>query len=82
MNGHAIAGGLILSVCHDFRLIDKKASVQLSEIDVGLPFPIAYSKLLDHLLGRDVFKNISYGTLLSAKQAREDNIVNDMYSDR
>ena len=48
INGHAFAGGLILALCHDFRIMveDKRAKVKLSEIDLGIYLPTAISVLL------------------------------------
>ena len=51
MNGLAVAGGFIMSICCDFKLMHSNAGVCLSEIDMSLPYPLAYNKLLDHTLG-------------------------------
>lgn len=46
-NGHAFAGGLILGLVHDFRIMtnDPKRAVCLSEINIGLPLPSAYNSM-------------------------------------
>ena len=44
INGHAYAGGLILALCHDFRIMASgKSKICLSEIKMGLPPPPAYN---------------------------------------
>lgn len=40
INGHAVAGGMVLAATADFRLItDGEAKLGLTEIKVGVPFP-------------------------------------------
>lgn len=42
VNGHAIAGGAVLAAAADFRLMaDGDAQLGLSEIKVGVPFPVS-----------------------------------------
>jgi len=42
VNGHAIAGGAVLAACADFRLIaDAELKIGLTEIQVGVAFPIS-----------------------------------------
>ena len=44
INGHAYAGGLILALVHDFRVMAKgKGRICLSELALGLPLPPAYN---------------------------------------
>lgn len=46
MSGHAYAGGLILALAHDFRIIAPKAKVCLSEILVGMSLGNAYAEIV------------------------------------
>src|SRR4051812_7941438 len=41
VNGHAVAGGLILALCADFRVAALGARVGLTEVRVGIPYPVA-----------------------------------------
>jgi enoyl-CoA hydratase len=42
VNGHAIAGGLILALCADWRVVaDVPIQVSLAEVRVGLTYPVA-----------------------------------------
>src|SRR5215210_7378824 len=41
VNGHAVAGGLILALCADVRVCVPEASLGLTEARVGLPYPAA-----------------------------------------
>jgi enoyl-CoA hydratase len=41
VNGHAVAGGLILALCSDYRIAVPEAKVGLTELRVGVPYPVA-----------------------------------------
>jgi enoyl-CoA hydratase len=42
VNGHAIAGGLILALCADWRVVaDTAMQVSLAEVKVGVTYPVA-----------------------------------------
>jgi enoyl-CoA hydratase len=41
VNGHAVAGGLVLALCADVRLAVPNAMYGLTEVAVGVPFPAA-----------------------------------------
>jgi len=42
VNGHAIAGGLILALCADWRVVaDAPMQVSLAEVKVGVTYPVA-----------------------------------------
>ena len=39
VNGHAIAGGLILALCGDYRVVGGSGRYGLTEVKVGIPYP-------------------------------------------
>jgi len=39
VNGHAIAGGLILALCGDYRLANGEGKLGLTELRAGIPYP-------------------------------------------
>src|SRR3954449_4665442 len=41
VNGHAIAGGLILALCGDYRVCSTEGRIGLTELRAGIPFPAA-----------------------------------------
>ena len=41
MNGHAVAGGLILALCADHRVCATEGRLGLTELRAGLPYPLA-----------------------------------------
>ena len=53
LRGHVYAGGLMIALCHDFRIAlvpDKKARYCLAEINVGRNLPTIMGELLKLLL--------------------------------
>ena len=52
VNGHAIAGGLILALCCDYRVcVDSGARFGLNEITIGFPLPAAIAQIALYVLG-------------------------------
>ena len=41
VNGHAVAGGMILALCADHRVGSRAGSYGLTEVRVGAPYPVA-----------------------------------------
>jgi len=39
VNGHAVAGGLVLALCGDYRIVGRSGRFGLTEVKVGIPFP-------------------------------------------
>jgi enoyl-CoA hydratase len=50
VNGHAIAGGCVLALACDARLMSG-GRIGLSELAVGVPFPVAALEIVRHALG-------------------------------
>ena len=48
INGHAFAGGLLMALAHDFRIMNAspKPKLCLSEINLGLALPPSYAALV------------------------------------
>jgi enoyl-CoA hydratase/carnithine racemase len=46
MNGHAVAGGLILALCADHRVCATEGRFGLTELRAGLPYPLAASSVV------------------------------------
>jgi len=75
INGHAIAGGLVLALCCDWRIIAAglaEAQVSLAEVKVAIPYPVAAmevvrSELPTHIARRLVLsgENLSVSEALS-----------------
>jgi len=52
VNGHAIAGGCILAACCDYRMMaDDGSRIGVTELVVGVPFPVSALEILRYALG-------------------------------
>lgn len=51
MNGHTIAGGLLLSLCHDFRIMrEDYGFICLSEINIGISLTPSFAAIVRNSL--------------------------------
>jgi enoyl-CoA hydratase len=54
INGHAIAGGLILALCTDYRVGGRSGQYGLTEVKVGIPYPsVAFAVVANELAPAD-----------------------------
>jgi enoyl-CoA hydratase/carnithine racemase len=52
INGHAVAGGCILALCCDYRIIaEGKKKMGLNEIKLGVPIPYPADRILHQIVG-------------------------------
>lgn len=80
INGHAYAGGLILALMHDFRVMAKgKSRICLSELVLGLPLPPAYNAYCLATLPIQTFRKLQYAEAYTPEQALKDDVVNELY---
>ncbi|MDQ4038954.1 MAG: enoyl-CoA hydratase/isomerase family protein [Actinomycetota bacterium] len=70
VNGHAIAGGCVLAVATDVRLMSG-GSMGLTELDVGVAFPTAALEIARHAAGSRVQSLILSGRLIEPAEAVE-----------
>lgn len=61
VNGHAVAGGLVLALCADYRVVGRAGRFGLTEVKVGIPFPsvamaIVQGELVPPVVRRLVFR--------------------------
>ena len=59
VNGHAIAGGLILALSCDYRVcVDSGARFGLNEITIGFPVPSAIAQIVLYVLGTAIAQQV------------------------
>ena len=58
VNGHAIAGGAIVACCADHRVaVETGARIGVSELAVGVPFPLTALEVVRHALSPQRFQS-------------------------
>jgi len=63
-NGHAIAGGFLLFTAGDYRMMaEGKAKVGVTELVVGLPFPIIGLEIIRATVASRIYREMVYGGL-------------------
>lgn len=61
VNGHAIAGGLVLALCCDFRIsVGSNAKFGLNEVTIGFPLPSVIAEIVIYSLGASVTERLVF----------------------
>lgn len=81
LSGHAIAGGYILALCCDYRLIaEGRKLVGLNEIKLGLPVPYVADRMLHALIGFGKARQVmDQGGFFEPYDARTLGLVDEIY---
>ncbi len=71
INGHAIAGGLVLALCCDWRIVtDAPLQAGLTEVRVGIPYPVAAIEVARGEMPPQIARHlVLFGENLSASEA-------------
>ena len=80
LNGHTIAGGCMLALACDRRIIiSEKAKMSLNEIDLGVPIFVGITEILRFCVGSRNATEILYsGALYSAEEAYSLGLVDEL----
>ena len=82
MNGHTIAGGLILGMATDYRLLSNhpKTKVGMSEINIGVPLSAVQTAIMRFGLDADkTYRDLMYfGRLMGSEDALKKEIVDEI----
>lgn len=80
VNGHAIAGGCVLAAACDFRVMTEgKAKIGVTELKVGVPFPVvAFETLRFHLPTHHMQSLVYSGRLLGPAEAHAVGLVEEL----
>jgi len=82
LNGHTVAGGLILAMACDYRLAtpNPKAKYGMSEIKIGLPLAIAQGEIVRFGMADDRnYRDLVYfGKMMDVNEARENRMVDEV----
>ena len=70
VNGHAIAGGCVLAMAADVRLMSSGV-IGLSEVAVGVPFPVAALEICRYAMGPSVTRAVLEADNIDVQSAAE-----------
>jgi enoyl-CoA hydratase/carnithine racemase len=65
VTGHAIAGGLVLALCSDYRVASFQGSYGLTEVKVGVPYPQAAIGVVRAELSANAARRLALGNQLT-----------------
>jgi enoyl-CoA hydratase len=79
VTGHAVAGGLILALCADYRVASTAGAYGLTEARVGVPYPVAALGIVRAELAPPVVRRLVLGaSLIDAATAREWDVFDEL----
>ena len=80
VNGHAMAGGLLLAMTADYRIgAEGKFSISLSEVNLGLAPPAVSLRIMAHHLGHAVTREAALtGRIYDPVEAFGEQILNEL----
>jgi enoyl-CoA hydratase len=79
VNGHAVAGGLILALCGDLRFAATSGKVGVTEIKVGVPYPVAAIEIVKAELPRRLVRRLVLGgELIEPSEAHAAGIYDEL----
>lgn len=82
IDGHAIAGGLVLAMCADHRVAGAKGKLGLTELRAGVPYPVAALELCRAELTAPVARRVVLGAeLFDSAQALEWSVIDEIATD-
>jgi enoyl-CoA hydratase len=70
INGHAIAGGCVLAMAADMRVMST-GTIGLSEVAVGVPFPVAALEICRYAMGPSVTRAVLQADNIDTRAAVE-----------
>lgn len=82
VSGHAVAGGLVLALCGDYRVVSTSGRFGLTEVKVGIPYPSAAMTVVKAELTAPVARRLVLrGELVSAATAVELEVFDEVVAD-
>jgi enoyl-CoA hydratase len=79
VNGHAIAGGLILALCADHRVCATEGKLGLTELRAGIPYPAAAIAVVRAELRASTARRLVLGAkLIDPREALELGVVDEL----
>lgn len=80
INGHALAGGCVLAAAGDVRIMSG-GSIGLTELAVGVPFPVSALEIVRHAAGPVASSLVLTAATMDAGRARSLGLVDEVCDD-
>ena len=81
LNGNAFAGGYLLGICHDARIMNEAVGdICLSEMNLGISLPKPMMLVCKAKLGHNVCIRLAMAVTFSPEKALRDGLVDYTYS--
>jgi len=82
VNGHAVAGGLVLALCSDHRIVGRSGRFGLTEVKVGIPFPSVAMAIVQGELTAPVVRRLVFGAqLFDSRTAMDLDLFDELVDD-
>jgi enoyl-CoA hydratase/carnithine racemase len=82
VNGHAVAGGLLLALCGDYRVGPRTGQFGLTEVRVGIPYPSAAWAVVTHELSPPAVRRLAlHADLVDSSRALEEGVFDEVVDD-
>jgi enoyl-CoA hydratase len=82
VNGHAVAGGLILALCGDYRIGARTGQFGLTEVRVGIPYPSAAWAVVTHELAPPAVRRLALrAELVDSSGALTEGVFDEVVDD-
>lgn len=82
LNGHTVAGGMILAAACDYRLAtpNPKAKYGMSEVKIGLPLAVCQGEIVRFAMANDKnYRDLVYfGKMMNVNDAKDINIIDEI----
>jgi len=81
LNGHTYAGGFILAMCHDMRIMtsNKRSKVCLSEMNIGFPLANAFISVLQLTMSQEAQRPLNMGEPKDSAWCLANDVVTGLY---
>jgi enoyl-CoA hydratase/carnithine racemase len=82
VNGHAVAGGLVLALCGDYRIGPRSGQFGLTEVRVGIPYPSVAFAVVTRELSPPVARRLALAaTLVDSTTALDAGVFDEVVDD-
>lgn len=83
INGHSPAGGCLLALCCEYRVMCPKLTIGLNETRLGIVAPVWFQSSMRNVMSvRDTEKALTLGTMFSTDDALKVGLIDEVAADK